>query len=132
MTTTRPVLPAVRRLRGAVLLLGSPYDGEAVGAARAVECALSGAGMTLHDLAALIEREMVRRQAPAFIFAAAGPRAARNLIAHLARLPAASLADRARLKVLRECLHSGVPLGADDVAWLDGLWHGPHGTAACA
>lgn len=47
---------ALRKLLAAVRLLGSPVEQEAVASARAVRRIMLGAGLTMHDLAAALER----------------------------------------------------------------------------
>ena len=73
-----PILPRVASL---LRLLGSDQDGEALGAARALQRTLAGAGSDLHTLADVVERGtetvFVERSAPALRRArkarAAGP-----------------------------------------------------------
>lgn len=61
-----PILPRVASL---LRLLGSDQDGEALGAARALQRTLAGAGSDLHTLADVVERGpetvFVERSAPA-------------------------------------------------------------------
>lgn len=122
-----------RRLGKAVALLGSPADGEVIAAARAIGRTLETAGMDWHGLAALVAAEAARQAAPAFTFATTGPRAARKLMAHLARQPGVTAPDRARLERLRERLLTArlrKPLAADEIAWLDALWRAAQGGGA--
>jgi hypothetical protein len=118
-----------RRLGKALPLLGSPEDGEALAAARAVGRILEAAGMDWHGFAALVAAETKRRAAPAFTFATTGPRAARKMMAHLARQPGATAADKARLELLRERLLGAKQrtLMAEEIGWLDALWHAANG-----
>lgn len=118
-----------RRLGKAVALLGSPADGEVIAAARAIGRTLDAAGMDWHGLAAMVTAEAARQAAPAFTFATTGPRTARKLMAHLARHPGATAADRARLDRMRaRLLGAGtLLLSGEEIEWLDGLWRAMHG-----
>ncbi|MEO3474855.1 hypothetical protein AAFN86_23540 [Roseomonas sp. CAU 1739] len=120
---------AARRIGKTLALLGSLEDGEALAAARALGRLLDGAGIDHHALAALVTAELERRARPAFTFAGMGARAARKMMAHLARQPIASVADRARLEWFRERLLGArdLDLSAQEVAWLDGLWRQANG-----
>ena len=117
-----------RRLGKAVALLGSPQDGEVIAAAHAIGRTLDAAGMDWHGLAALVSAEAARQAAPAFTFAAAAPRTARKLMAHLARQPGATAADRMRLERLRARLLGArkLTLAGEEIEWLDGLWRAAH------
>lgn len=119
-----------RRLGKAVALLGSPADGEVISAARAIGRILEAAGMDWHALAALVANEAARQAAPRFTFATSAPRTARKLMAHLARQPSVTAADRARLEHLRARLLSAgkLVLSGEEIDWLDGLWR----AAGCA
>lgn len=118
-----------RRLGKAVALLASPQDGEVIAAARAIGRTLESAGLTWHGFAALVTAEATRQAAPAFTFATAAPRTARKLMAHLARQPGATEADRLRLERLRaRLLGAGkLALSGEEIEWLDGLWRAAHG-----
>ncbi len=72
-----------RRLGKAVALLASPQDSEVLAAARTIGRTLDATGMDWRRLAA-----------PAFTFAGLALRTARKLMAHLAREPGATAADR--------------------------------------
>ena len=74
-----------RRIGKTLALLGSPEDGEALAAARALGRLLEGAGMDHHALAALVTAEIERRARPAFTFATLPVRSKRG---DEARLPA--------------------------------------------
>ncbi|WP_270934423.1 hypothetical protein [Falsiroseomonas oryzae] len=114
-------------------LLGSPQEGEVVAAARAIGRTLDAAGMDWHGLAALVSAEAARQAAPGFTFRTAAPRTARKLMAHLARQPGATPADRERLERLRARLlgaRKKVPLTAAEVAWLDSMWCAAFGRGA--
>lgn len=73
--------------------------------------------------------EAARQAAPAFTFATSTPRTARKLMAHLARQPGATAADRVRLERLRARLLGARKLGlaGEEIEWLDGLWRAAHG-----
>lgn len=108
-----------RRLGRTLALLGSPVDGEALGAARAAGRLLASAGLAWVDVGRLLAVEASRQAAPAFTFATTGPRAARKLMAHLARQPGVTAPDRARLECLRERLLTArlrKPLTRDEIA----------------
>jgi hypothetical protein len=93
-----------RRLGKTVALLGSPQDGEEIAAARAIGRTLETAGMDWHGLAALVAADAARQAAPSFTFRSVPPRTARKLMAHLARQPGATPADRTRLARLPQRL----------------------------
>jgi hypothetical protein len=118
-----------RRLGKAVALLGSPADGEVIAAARAIGRTLDAAGMDWHALAALVSAEAARQAAPRFTFATSAPRTARKLMAHLARQPGVTPADRARLERLRERLLGAgkLTLSGEEIQWLDALWRAASG-----
>jgi hypothetical protein len=118
-----------RRLGKALPLLGSPEDGEALAAARAVGRILEAAGMDWHGFAALVAAETKRQAAPAFTFATLSPRTARKMMAHLARQPAAPIGDRVRLERLRERLLGAkkLTLTPEEIGWLDALWRAANG-----
>jgi hypothetical protein len=120
--------PAARRIAKALMLLGSPQDGEALAAARALGRLLEGAGMDLHGLAALVAGEMERRAAPAFTFATLPPRAARKQMGFLAWRPGVTEVERARLETLRARLlgAKALHLAAEELEWLDALWRRVH------
>lgn len=124
-----------RRLGKAVALLGSPHDGEVLAAVRAIGRTLDAAGLDWHGLAALVTAEAGRQAAPPFTFATAPPRTARKLMAHLARQPGATPADRARLERLRARLLGArtMVLSAEEIEWIDELWRALHkvGGASC-
>ena len=119
MTTLVP-----RRLGKTIALLGSPVDGEALAAARALGRLLEAAGMDHHDLAALVSAEMDRRARPAFTFAGLGVRGARKQMAFLAWRPGVTEADRLTLERLRARLlgAKALALTPAELTWLDGLW----------
>jgi hypothetical protein len=121
-----------RRLGKAVALLGSAEDGEVIGAARSMSRLLESGGMDWHRLAAMVAAEAARQFAPAFTFATAAPRTARKLMAHLARQPTTTQADRVRLAVLRARLLGArkSSLSVEEVEWLDRLWVTAHGPSA--
>ncbi len=63
---TAAIPPAIAPRIGALLrMLGSDHDGEALGAARALQRTLGGAGLDLHALADAVERPAVVVPAPA-------------------------------------------------------------------
>ena len=116
-----------RRLGKAVALLGSPEDGEALAAARAIGRTLTAAGMDWHGFARLVTTEAERLAEPPFSFAALSPRAARTArkrMAVLARQPGVTAAERARLELLRARLLGAkdLNLSAGEILWLDTLW----------
>ncbi len=117
-------LPAARRIAKTLSLLGSPADGEALAAAPALARLLDGAGMDLHVLGALVAGEMERRAAPPFSFAALPVRTARKQMGFLAWRPGVSVAERARLELLRARLLKAnrLTLSAEEIEWLNGLW----------
>ncbi|MGG5821706.1 hypothetical protein [Falsiroseomonas sp. HW251] len=119
-----------RRLGKALPLLGSPEHGEALAAARAVGRILAAAGMDWHAFAAMVAAETQRQDTPAFTFATASRRAARKVMAHLARQPGTSPADMARLERLRARLLGAkkLTLSAEEIGWLDALWRADNGT----
>ncbi len=123
--------PALARRLGKTLpLLGSPEDGEALAAARAVGRILEAAGMDWHALAALVTAETKRQATPAFTFATLAPRTARKQMAFLAWRPGIPVADRARLELLRARLLGArkLTLTDEEIRWLDGLWHAANGS----
>lgn len=117
-----------RRLGKALALLGSDQDGEVLAAARAIGRTLESAGMDWHALAALVSAEAARQAAPAFTFAGQSARTARKLMAHLARQPGATAADRVRLERLRaRLLGAGkLVLAGEEIEWLDAMWRASH------
>ena len=121
--------PAARRIAKTLSLLGSPQDGEALAAARALARLLEGAGMDLHGLAALVATEMERRAAPPFTFATLTPRPARKMMGFLAWRLGVTKAERARLEILRDRLlkKNRLDLPAADIEWLDALWRRGNG-----
>lgn len=121
-----------RRIGKAVALLGSPVDGEVVAAARAIGRTLAAAGIGWPDLAALMEAEARRQEAPAFTFATLAPRTARKQMGFLAWRPGVTVAERARLELLRARLlkASRLILSAEEVEWLDALWRRENGGRA--
>ena len=123
-----------RRLGKAVALLGSPVDGEALAAARAIGRTIAAAGMDWPDFAALVTGEATRQAAPPFTFATAGPRMARKMMALLARQPTTPAADRVRLDRLRDHLLGAkkMRLTKEEIAWLDALWRAAQGGGAQA
>ena len=120
---------AARRIDKTLALLGSPEDGEALAAARALGRLLEGAGMDHHALAALVTAEIERRTRPAFTFAALPVRQARKQMGFLAWRPGATALDRVRLERLRDRLLGAkkLVLNAEEIAWLDGLWRQANG-----
>lgn len=118
-----------RRIGKTLALLGSPEDGEALAAARALGRLLEGAGMDHHALAALVTAEIERRARPAFTFAALPVRTARKQMGFLAWRAGATELDRARLERLRSRLLGAkkLVLSAEEIAWLDGLWRQANG-----
>lgn len=118
-----------RRIGKTLALLGSPQDGEALAAARALGRLLDGAGMDHHALAALVTAEIERRSRPVFTFAALPVRTARKQMGFLAWRPGATDLDRARLERLRSRLLGAktLALTAEEIAWLDGLWRRANG-----
>lgn len=120
---------AARRIGKTLALLGSPEDGEALAAARALGRLLDSAGMDHHTLAALVTSEIERRARPAFTFATLSVRMARKQMGFLAWRPGATGMDRARLERLRCRLlgTSKLVLSGEEIAWLDGLWRQANG-----
>jgi hypothetical protein len=120
-----------RRLGKAVALLGSPEEGEVLAAARAIGRTLESAAMDWHGFAQLVTTEATRQASPAFTFASIGPRGARKLMAHLARQPGATDADKLLLERLRARLlgETKLALTDDEVRRLDALWHKLNGAA---
>lgn len=118
-----------RRIGKAVALLGSPEDGEALAAARAIGRTLEAAGEDWTRFAAMVTREAERMARPAFTFAGMGARASRKQMAHLARQPGTTDAERHRLERLRERLLGArtLRLSGDEIEWLDHLWRRVHG-----
>jgi hypothetical protein len=118
-----------RRIGKTLALLGSPEDGEALAAARALGRLLEGAGMDHHALAALVTAEIERRGRPAFTFAALPVRMARKQMGFLAWRSGATDLDRARLERMRARLLGAktLALSAEEIAWLDALWRQANG-----
>lgn len=120
-----PLSPAqARRLGKALALLGSPEDGEALAAARAVGRLLEAAGMNWHALAAMVMREAPGATRPGFTFAALAPRTARKQMGFLAWRPGVTAIERARLESLRARLLGArhLALRPAEIEWLDRLW----------
>lgn len=59
---TAPSSSLSRKLEKLIPLLGSNHDGEAVATARAISSALASEGFDLHDLAAALSTNLVKRQ----------------------------------------------------------------------
>lgn len=120
-----------RRIGKTLALLGSPEDGEALAAARALGRLLEGAGMDHHALATLVTAEMERRSRPAFTFAELGVQQARKQMGFLAFRAGVPASDRQKLEQLRSRLLRAkkLALGAEEIAWLDRLWHLVNGGA---
>lgn len=117
-----------------MVLLGNSYAGEVPAAARAIGGTPESAGMDWRGFAALVSTEAAWQAAPAFTFATAAPRTARKLMAHVARLPGTTPADRARLERLRPRLLGARKLmpSGKEIEWPDGLWRALHGHAPAA
>jgi hypothetical protein len=115
---------AARRIGRTLALLGSPEDGEALAAARALGRLLEGAGMDHHALAALVTAEIERRGRPAFTFATLPVRQARKQMGFLAWRRGVSPVERARIETLRARLlgQNRLSLSEAEIQWLDGLW----------
>lgn len=124
------MMPAhARRIGKAMALLGSPEDGEALAAARAIGRTLEAAGEDWNDLAATVIAGLISKGRPAFTFAGMGARASRKQMAHLARQPGTTDAERHRLERLRERLLGArtLRLSGEEIEWLDHLWRRVHG-----
>ena len=121
--------PAARRIAKTLSLLGSPQDGEALAAARALARLLEGAGMDLHALGAVVAGEMERRAAPPFTFATLPARHARKQMGFIAWRPGTTATERARLEILRARLlgKTKMDLPPADIEWLDALWRRVNG-----
>ncbi|MBP0466208.1 hypothetical protein J5Y09_19940 [Roseomonas sp. PWR1] len=121
-----------RRIGKAVALLGSPVDGEAVAAARAIGRTLEAAGMDWPAFGAVVEAALRQRAAPAFTFATLAPRTARKQMGFLAWRPGVTPAERARIESLRARLLKAerLILSAEEIGWLDRLWQRENGGGA--
>lgn len=116
-----------RRIGKTVALLGSPEDGEALAAARAIGRTLEAAGMDWHAFAAMVQASAETKARLRQTFATIGRREAQSRMSTLTGFAAratVSSAEAAKVALLRERLVTTKKknLSADEIAWLDALW----------